>query len=1246
MKRLLLLLLLSMLISVPAFASVNVLSGNLSYRQNLFTTQGGLMPLQMMLQYNSLDKISGQVGVGWSHSYEIYLHENSDGTLVLTGGVGKHFYFPDGNGGYVARTGDYSTIIANGDGTYVVNFPRGSVYQFGMDKKLTNITDRHGNTLGFDYSIANQLTVTDSVNRSCLIHFDANGKVDYVQDPAGSQFDFTYNANGQLETVTYLEPQTGTGRPLYTFNYTAQGLLEYITDPKLQINKYEYTDGKVTRTVAPEGVVDTSGTEVADPTLYQRTYSYNSSAPLAHSLTFNVDTFPQTTVTEKDGQPWVYIYNTNEGQLAAKQDPLGNIVEYQYYPDTHANYGHKQYSLKPMEVAPNGGNTDITYRLTSYNSYDAEGNPTNITTRVRTVTFDATGAPINTVDGAVFKDLTYSYGTFNRPISITDTIAGTVTTINYALQGDNTEIVTLTAPKINAADASGSQTVMLYRADGQLDQITDPLGRIVDYNYDASGVLTSITDPNNIVSSFSNFDALGLAQTVTLTGNDGTSTRSTGLQYDALAQLIQITQGDATPLITEFDYDGVGNRNYVIDAEQNETTFEHNSEGQVTKITNILNPGTPEEQLLDTLLDYTGAGCPSCGGGGEKLKSLTDAKLQQTTFLYDELGRLQKETDPLLKSISYSYYIDGRPKQKFLGDLQTGTPVLTYEYTSDGQLQYKKDPQNADAILASYSYYPDGRLQTAATPDSSYTLAYYDNGWLKSVYNGTYVIEYQYDALGRRELVEVKQGITVLQSIDYVYDPTTKGLKDIISSQAGTFTFGYDAFGRRSSLDFPNGIVGSYSYDDVNQMDWLTGVDYTDGPTGPNILNVGYPLHDNVGNRKQRVEDSVATDYSYDDLYRVTQAKTGAAEENFTYDVVGNRESGPTVKDTPSVSYDHNAANQMILGRKYTYDYDDLGNQSHRYLNAAKTKYWQYIWTPENQLQQAQLIKDGQPLRTLNFKYDAFGRRIEKQVVDALATTTTTYVYDGEDIVLQLVDDGATVSTRQYLHGPGIDEPLAQVVGGQSYFYHADGLGSVLALTDSAKGIVQRYSYDTFGMLTSVVDAEFGNEYTYTGREWDRELGLYYYRARYYDPMEGRFISKDPIRFAGGDVNLYGYVQNEPVNLIDPYGFTESCYRPLKVFPVAVVGNSNDRRINTVIGHEHIFFEDGSDVGYGDEGIYSGESKSEYSECEDIDADKDKIYEIIDRIKNDFDPDDYHYRPRTFGGNNCQDFIDEIRIRR
>ncbi len=99
-----------------------------------------------------------------------------------------------------------------------------------------------------------------------------------------------------------------------------------------------------------------------------------------------------------------------------------------------------------------------------------------------------------------------------------------------------------------------------------------------------------------------------------------------------------------------------------------------------------------------------------------------------------------------------------------------------------------------------------------------------------------------------------------------------------------------------------------------------------------------------------------------------------------------------------------------------------------------------------------------------------------------------------------------------------------------------------MAITDDQGDIVQRYSYEAFGQLTYVLDPTFDNFYTYTGREYDKETGLYYYRARYYDAMEGRFISKDPIGFAGGDVNLYNYVGGNPINYVDPSGL--AWFRP------------------------------------------------------------------------------------------------------
>jgi RHS repeat-associated protein len=520
-----------------------------------------------------------------------------------------------------------------------------------------------------------------------------------------------------------------------------------------------------------------------------------------------------------------------------------------------------------------------------------------------------------------------------------------------------------------------------------------------------------------------------------------------------------------------------------------------------------------------------------------------------TAFAYYPSGKLKSETDPLGKRLLYAYTGDGRLERKLRdangdGEIDPGDQLLlSYTYFADGKPQSKTD--HVANETTGYSYDAKGRLQTASNPAVSYTFDYFDNGWLKSVTDTTHnrTIRYDaYDALGRRELVTLFPGTTDERVLDYVYDGQKrleKIVTEVDAQHPGSeeFVFGYDDWSRRQSLSCPNGVVTTYGYN--GQTDWLTSLTYKNS-AGSDLANIAYAEHDKVGNRKQRTEDGTTTDYAYDDTYQLLQAKTGAAEENFTYDPVGNRESGPTVKDTAGVAYEHDDANRMTKGRKFSYEYDDFGNQRFRYLNAARTKFWGYTWSGENRMTEARLVKDGATIRTVTFKYDPFGRRIEKEVVEGATTTTYGYVYDEEDIVLEnkAVQIGANppaTAATSYVHGPGIDEPLAMVRGGQAYYYHADGLGSVVAITDSQQSIVQRYKYESFGMLIAS-NPDFENSYTNTGREWDKETGLYFYRARYRDPMDGNFISKDPIGFKGGDVNLYRYVQNNSVNLTDPNG--------------------------------------------------------------------------------------------------------------
>jgi len=450
--------------------------------------------------------------------------------------------------------------------------------------------------------------------------------------------------------------------------------------------------------------------------------------------------------------------------------------------------------------------------------------------------------------------------------------------------------------------------------------------------------------------------------------------------------------------------------------------------------------------------------------------------------------------------------------------------------------------RNRDGNWDKFTYYPSGRLETATTfTDMTeisilirYTFTWSSDGLLQSVLDNTNnrTISYtEYDGIGQRKTVDYFGQWTV------GYDYDSANLPAHITYGANTFTFGYDSLGRRSLLTYPNQTKTSYSYDD---LDRLTNISHKAGTT--EFAKFAYTDFDKVGNRKARSTVSQAETYVYDIIYRLLQTVAPAGTEEFHFDEVGNRTSGPGAKDT---GYLHDNGNRMTQGRKLAYGYDDAGNQTVK--TAAPDKTWVQSWDAENRLVKVEKTK-GSEKRTVSFKYDPFGRRIGKQlttVIDGVTKTSAwNYAYDNEDIVLEtLAVNGTTTSTTRYIHGPGIDEPLALERGGQVYCYHADGLGSIAAITDQNKNIVQSYRYDSFGMVTP--GTQFENSYAYTAREWDRETGLYYYRARYYDPMDGRFISKDPIGFEGGDVNLFGMTSNDPINWVDPNGLKSMMVRSL-----------------------------------------------------------------------------------------------------
>jgi len=262
--------------------------------------------------------------------------------------------------------------------------------------------------------------------------------------------------------------------------------------------------------------------------------------------------------------------------------------------------------------------------------------------------------------------------------------------------------------------------------------------------------------------------------------------------------------------------------------------------------------------------------------------------------------------------------------------------------------------------------------------------------------------------------------------------------------------------------------------------------------------------------------NGITSNYTYDQLYELTQVAQGASTtESYSYDPVGNRLSSFGVP-----TYSYNVSNELTSNSTGSYAYDNNGNT----LADASGK--SYTWDFENRLVQA--VVPGTSGGTTTFKYDPFGRRVQKSG----PLGTTNYLYVGKNS-LEEVDNSGNVLAK-YTQTLSFDDPLAELRSGTTTFYQVDGTKSITSLSDTASTIAGTYAYDAFGNLSSSTGF-LTNPFRYTGREFDEETGLYYYRTRYYDSGIGRFASEDSIRFKGG-INFYPYVRNRPVTFGDPMG--------------------------------------------------------------------------------------------------------------
>lgn len=323
-----------------------------------------------------------------------------------------------------------------------------------------------------------------------------------------------------------------------------------------------------------------------------------------------------------------------------------------------------------------------------------------------------------------------------------------------------------------------------------------------------------------------------------------------------------------------------------------------------------------------------------------------------------------------------------------------------------------------------------------------------------------------------------------------------------------------------------NGSGSTFVYDDAGKINSLAV-----GTKNGDILLEEHYRYDENGNRtKIEYPDGSDISYEYDSSDQLTkESLKNGTEKSYKYDGFGNRTNVNVTSKEGEISTDaeYNSANQLTKFGNEKITYDQNGNR----LSDGK---YMYGWNAADQL--ISITKKEETAPFAKYVYDEDGRRIQKTVDGKV----TNYYYDGDSLNVLYETDEKDKVVRSYVYSQD-GQLLAIRKGSDTYFYHYNAHGDVIALTDKENNIVADYQYDAWGnvLQSDEQDSVKDNPYRYAGYQFDKETGLYYLMARYYNPNHGVFLTNDSQPGEINDIlsqNGYNYALNNPVKHIDPNG--------------------------------------------------------------------------------------------------------------
>jgi RHS repeat-associated protein len=539
----------------------------------------------------------------------------------------------------------------------------------------------------------------------------------------------------------------------------------------------------------------------------------------------------------------------------------------------------------------------------------------------------------------------------------------------------------------------------------------------------------------------------------------------------------------------------------------------------------------------------------------QRLKTITDPINRTFSYDYDAADRVTTQTLPDGRQIGFSYDAAGnvtsvtppsRPAHFFgftpvdLIDLYTAPSLAnvantstTYSYNHDRQLTNILRP-DGDSI--SFAYDTAGRLATMTDPVGQHIFTYdaskgtlssisspsgnglqftYDGDLLKSVISSGTVpstVAFGYDSNFRT----VSESINGANSISFGYD------NDDLLTSAGALTLRRDATNGLLTGTTLTNLVDTYGYNSFGEVS-----SYAVQLSGSPLITFGY-TRDDVGRIAMKTEtvngQTTTTSYGYDPAGRLADVTTGSATTHYGYDDNGNRTSVTSASGTIAATYD--AQDRMTTYNGASYFYSDNGELQKK-IDAQGTTLYNYDVLGNLR---SVTLPDG---RLIEYVIDASNRRVGKKVN---GTLVAGWIYRGQLRIIAETDGSGAV-TKRFVYGSRTNVPDYMIWQGSTYRIISDHLGSPRYVLQSTAGtLAEAMTYDEFGNVLSDSNPGFV-PFGFAGGLYDRDVALTRYGARDYDANTGRWTTKDAIGFRGGDASLYTYVNDDPINFVDPRGY-------------------------------------------------------------------------------------------------------------